>query len=246
MNGWHLQRVELLCLRPRTWINNTVMTMIAKTLVADQLDNGGTVTRYIFSPHFMEKMIEDPMNWPLEANKAEILPDRIGYNIGDCRFIFGPSLRWDHWFCYVLDTTTMTFYALDSLVDSWTYSRIQRQMEEEIKLGTKIKNMPKKPHSFKEKERMASLVRKCFMDILRTVKPQLFEHEDRIPKGVTWSKVHVQTDVDSCGVHVVSWLQMWDATEQEDGYTMPFYSMDEIRELKIGMLWWLMLEIGIL
>ncbi|KAI9095345.1 hypothetical protein K1719_026379 [Acacia pycnantha] len=24
MNGWHLQRVELLCLRPRTWINNTV------------------------------------------------------------------------------------------------------------------------------------------------------------------------------------------------------------------------------
>ncbi|KAI9082741.1 hypothetical protein K1719_035315 [Acacia pycnantha] len=174
MNGWHLQREELLCLRPRTWINNMVMTMIAKTLVADQLDNGGTVTRHIFSPHFMEKMIEDPMTWPLEANKAEILPDRIGYNIGDCRFIFGPSLRWDHWFCYVLDTTTMTFYTLDS-----------------------------------------------------------------IPKGVTWSKVHVQTDVDSCGVHVVSWLQMWDATEQEDGYTMPFYSMDDIRELKIGMLWWL-------
>ncbi|KAI9081247.1 hypothetical protein K1719_036747 [Acacia pycnantha] len=89
---------KLLCPRPRTWINNTVMTMIAKTLVADQLDNGGTVTRHIFSPHFMEKMIEDPMNWPLEANKAEILPDRIGYNIGDCRFIFGPSLRWDHRF----------------------------------------------------------------------------------------------------------------------------------------------------
>ncbi|KAI9077004.1 hypothetical protein K1719_041080 [Acacia pycnantha] len=122
MNGWHLQREELLCLRPRTWINNTVMTMIAKTLVADQLDNGGTVTRHIFSPHFMEKMIEDPMTWPLEANKAEILPDRIGYNIGDCRFIFGPSLRWDHWFCYVLDTTTMTFYALDSENASWTYS----------------------------------------------------------------------------------------------------------------------------
>ncbi|KAI9089371.1 hypothetical protein K1719_029650 [Acacia pycnantha] len=37
-------------------------------------------------------------------------------------------------------------------------------------------------------------------------------------------------DVDSCGVHVISWLQMWDATEQEDGYTMPSYSMDEIQE----------------
>ncbi|KAI9126492.1 hypothetical protein K1719_002088 [Acacia pycnantha] len=52
-------------------------------------------------------------------------------------------------------------------------------------------------------------------------------------------------DVDSCGVHVISWLQMWDATEQEDGYTMPSYSMDEIQELKIGMLWWLMLQNGI-
>ena len=44
---------------------------------------------------------------------------------------------------------------------------------------------------------------------------------------------------DSCGVHVVSWLQMWDGKEQEDGYTIPYYSKDEIREMKIGLLWWL-------
>ncbi|KAI9126137.1 hypothetical protein K1719_002558 [Acacia pycnantha] len=77
MNGWHLQRVELLCLKPRTWINDTVMTMVAKTLVADQLENGGTVTQHIFNAHFMQKMIKDPMTWSVQANKAEILPDRI-------------------------------------------------------------------------------------------------------------------------------------------------------------------------
>ncbi|KAI9128105.1 hypothetical protein K1719_001098 [Acacia pycnantha] len=55
MNGWHLRRVELLCLKPRVWLNDTVMTMVAKTLVADQLENGGTVTRHIFSAHFMQK-----------------------------------------------------------------------------------------------------------------------------------------------------------------------------------------------
>ncbi|KAI9118109.1 hypothetical protein K1719_010441 [Acacia pycnantha] len=126
MSGGTSRRVELLCLRPRNDYD-------CQDIGSINLDNGGTVTRHIFSPHFMEKIIENPMNWSLEANKAEILPDRIGYNIGDCRFIFGPSLRWDHWFCYVLDTTTMTFYALDSLVDSWTYSRIRRQMEEELK-----------------------------------------------------------------------------------------------------------------
>ncbi|KAI9102340.1 hypothetical protein K1719_023542 [Acacia pycnantha] len=49
IKGWHLQRVELLCLKPRAWINDTVMSMVAKTLVADQLENGGTVNRHIFS-----------------------------------------------------------------------------------------------------------------------------------------------------------------------------------------------------
>ncbi|KAI9121829.1 hypothetical protein K1719_007219 [Acacia pycnantha] len=51
MNGWHLRRVELHCLKPRAWISDTVMPMVAKTLVANQLENGGTVTRHIFSAH---------------------------------------------------------------------------------------------------------------------------------------------------------------------------------------------------
>ena len=36
--------------------------------------------------------------------------------------------------------------------------------------------------------------RNHFLEILRTVKPELLADEDKIPKAVTWAKVHVQKD----------------------------------------------------
>ncbi|KAI9109654.1 hypothetical protein K1719_019284 [Acacia pycnantha] len=39
----------------RTFVNK-LMTMVAKTLVADQLEDGGTITRHIFSADFMHKI----------------------------------------------------------------------------------------------------------------------------------------------------------------------------------------------
>ncbi|KAI9118226.1 hypothetical protein K1719_010558 [Acacia pycnantha] len=55
MHNYFLTREELQCLTPRSWINNKLMTMVAKTLVADQLENGGVVQRHIFTASFMEK-----------------------------------------------------------------------------------------------------------------------------------------------------------------------------------------------
>ncbi|KAI9125601.1 hypothetical protein K1719_003019 [Acacia pycnantha] len=123
-NVYFLTRAELLCLKPRAWLGERIMTMVAKTLVVNQLEDGGTITRHIFNVDFMHKMVQSPRIWSLEANETEILPDHIGYNIGDCDFIFGHCLRFDHWFCYVLDMRSMTFYALDSLVNSLTYLRL--------------------------------------------------------------------------------------------------------------------------
>ncbi|KAI9117061.1 hypothetical protein K1719_012060 [Acacia pycnantha] len=111
MHHYFLTREELQCLTPRSWINNKLMTMVAKTLVADQLENGGVVQRHIFTASFMEKMINSKLKWTVEANVGEILPEKVGYNIADCDFIFGPTLFINHWFCYVLDTRTMVFYA---------------------------------------------------------------------------------------------------------------------------------------
>ncbi|KAI9075913.1 hypothetical protein K1719_042114 [Acacia pycnantha] len=48
---------------------------------------------------------------------------------------------------------------------------------------------------------MANKVRNHFLDILRTLKPELLQDDHKIPKDVTWAKVHVQPDTHSCGVH---------------------------------------------
>ncbi|KAI9114660.1 hypothetical protein K1719_014358 [Acacia pycnantha] len=92
MHHYFLTREELQCLNPRQWINNKLMTMVAKTLVADQLENGGVVHRHIFTADFMSKMISAERKWTVQSNVAEILPEHVGYNIGDCHFLFGPTL----------------------------------------------------------------------------------------------------------------------------------------------------------
>ncbi|KAI9074683.1 hypothetical protein K1719_020483 [Acacia pycnantha] len=46
--------------------------------------------------------------------------------------------------------------------------------------------------------------RDCFQKILRRVKPALFAKGRQIPDQVNWAKVHLQCDMDSCGVHVLS------------------------------------------
>ncbi|KAI9110896.1 hypothetical protein K1719_018016 [Acacia pycnantha] len=139
MHHYFLTREELQCLTPRSWINNKLMTIVAKTLVADELENGGVVKRHIFTASFMEKMINPKLDWTVEANVGEILPENVGYNIGDCDFIFGPTLFINHWFCYVLDTRTMVFYALDSLVEHRTYYRMQHEKENPTLKTTKKK-----------------------------------------------------------------------------------------------------------
>ncbi|KAI9119594.1 hypothetical protein K1719_009470 [Acacia pycnantha] len=201
MHHYFLTREELQCLTPRSWINNKLMSMVAKTLVADQLENGGVVQRHIFTASFMEKMINPKLKWTVEANVGEILPENVGYNIGDCDFIFGPTLFINHWFCYVLDTRTMVFYALDSLVEHRTYYRMQHEKENPTLKTTKKK---KKTELEKSKDLMANKVRNNFLAILRTLKPELLQDDHKIPKDVTWPKVHVQTDTHSCGVHVLT------------------------------------------
>ncbi|KAI9113678.1 hypothetical protein K1719_014929 [Acacia pycnantha] len=102
-------------------------------------------------------MISAERKWTVESNVAEILPEHVGYNIGDCHFLFGPTLFLNHWFCYVLDMRTMVFYALDSLVEIRTYYRMQYEKENPTQLTTK-KKAKKKTDLDKAKEFMANKV----------------------------------------------------------------------------------------
>ncbi|KAI9078223.1 hypothetical protein K1719_039837 [Acacia pycnantha] len=100
------------------------MSMVGKTLVEDELKKSGQVRRHIFSSELMQKMSNNPQKWSLEAHEKEILPEHIGYNIGDCDFIVGPTLHLIHWFCYIFEMKTMCFYDLDSYVDNLTYLKL--------------------------------------------------------------------------------------------------------------------------
>ncbi|KAI9081701.1 hypothetical protein K1719_036355 [Acacia pycnantha] len=101
------------------------MSMVAKTLVGDELKTSGHVRRHIFSSELMQKMAKNPQKWSLEAHEKELLPEHIGYNIGDCDFIVGPTLHLSHWFCYIFEIKTMCFYAIDSYVDNLTYEKMR-------------------------------------------------------------------------------------------------------------------------
>ncbi|KAI9110435.1 hypothetical protein K1719_018595 [Acacia pycnantha] len=81
--------------------------------------------------------------------------EHVGYNIGDCHFIFGPTLFVNHWFSYVLDTRTMVFYLLDSLVEIRTYYRMQHEKENPT-LKTTKKKAKKKTEMDKSKDMMAN------------------------------------------------------------------------------------------
>ncbi|KAI9117237.1 hypothetical protein K1719_011403 [Acacia pycnantha] len=80
---------------------------------------------------------------------------------------------------------------LDSLVEHVTYYRMQHEKENPTLKTTKKK---KKTVLDKSKDLMANKVRNHFLDILRTLKPELLQDDHKIPKDVTWAKVHVQPD----------------------------------------------------
>ncbi|KAI9083318.1 hypothetical protein K1719_034684 [Acacia pycnantha] len=219
MYDYFLNRGDLQCLRPKQWISDRFMSMVAKTLVGDELKKSGHVRRHIFSSELMQKMANNPHKWSLEAHEKELLPEHIGYNIGDCDFIVGPTLHLSHWFCYIFEIKTMCFYAIDSYVDNLTYLKIQNEEEEAMK-GSKQLNKPKrltKSHQemFKAKDWLASRCRDCFHKILRRVKPELFAKGRQIPDQVNWAKVHLQNDTHSCGIHVLSWLHGWNGSPQD-------------------------------
>ncbi|KAI9096020.1 hypothetical protein K1719_026167 [Acacia pycnantha] len=72
-----------------------------------------------------------------------------------------------------------------------TYYRMQHEKENPTLKTTKKK---KKTVLDKSKDLMANKVRNHFLDILRTLKPELLQDDHKIPKDVTWAKVHVQPD----------------------------------------------------
>ena len=79
----------------------------------------------------MDKIVRKGSGFALGDHIQEFMPEQLKYNLGDADFISAPVLFDDHWFCYAIETRSMRFYALDSLVDSVTFNALQ--MDETLK-----------------------------------------------------------------------------------------------------------------
>ncbi|KAI9076369.1 hypothetical protein K1719_041684 [Acacia pycnantha] len=98
-----LTREQLQTLGRRNKLSNRVMSVVCKTLMADMQKEGQSL------------FVTKPSSWKVAEWEHLLLPQHIGYNIGDCDLIMGPILVKEHWFCVALDPSTMSFYVLDSM-----------------------------------------------------------------------------------------------------------------------------------
>ena len=131
--------------------------MVVRTMIADQKEQQGKVTRHIFCPFFMDKIVRSVRGFALIDHAAEFMPEQLKYNLGDADFIFAPVLFDNHWFCYAIETRSMCFYVLDSLVDSvrggQTVIRFKTEPKTEITENyLKWKPKPKPKHWITETE----------------------------------------------------------------------------------------------
>ncbi|KAI9080946.1 hypothetical protein K1719_037107 [Acacia pycnantha] len=80
-------------------------------LTRDQLQTLGRRNKLSNRSLFVTK----PSKWKVLEWEHLLLPQHIGYNIGDCDPIMGPILVKEHRFCVALEPSTMSFYVLDSM-----------------------------------------------------------------------------------------------------------------------------------
>ncbi|XP_028767477.1 uncharacterized protein LOC114725158 [Neltuma alba] len=195
-------------------VSSPLITMVGRALMAEA-GEGGQVRRHIFDAEFMMKMLGNPSQWRASENKRAILPQHIGYNLGDCDLIFGPAIVESHWFCFVLEPKTMHFYVLDSM-----------------RLPNDMPKKTKKKDSLEEK-RMFHLhaCRDNFYDIIALVRPQLVGKKPKT--DIIFAPVPQQNNLRDCGVHVLIWLSKWVPDVTFD------FNENHVAEFRRELMWWL-------
>ncbi|XP_028752054.1 uncharacterized protein LOC114756887 isoform X2 [Neltuma alba] len=195
-------------------IGNRLMSTVCKTLMAD-MEKEGQVKRHIFYADFMAIMAANPKLWDATKRKKQFLPENVGYNIGECDLIFGPTLVGAHWFCVVLEPSTMNFYVLDSMKPNLEGKKKSK------KKGVIIDDM-------------TTVVTECrnrFYDIIEIVKPNATGKKKM--SDIIWAPVPQQNNLRDCGVHVLIWLSKWKPGE------ILHYTDEQVAEFRRNLMWWL-------
>ncbi|XP_054809756.1 uncharacterized protein LOC129311449 [Prosopis cineraria] len=216
MYDFYVKRGELRCFAPRKWINDTVMTMKIKALMAAQKEREGGVRHHIFTPLFMEIMMKDVQGWKVGEHTMLFMPEHLGYDITECDFIIAPVLYHSHWFCYFVELKGLHFHVLDSLYPL----------------------VPKPDDTLaNEKRLLAQSMSHNFKSILMMVNPDKYHKSPDL--DVTFALIPKQKTTYDCGLHLITWLEQWDNTEQPEwnGKSMPPIEKGAMERLHIDMVW---------
>ncbi|XP_028755906.1 uncharacterized protein LOC114715276 [Neltuma alba] len=171
-------------------IGNRLMSVVCKTLLAD-MKSEGEVKRHIFDADFMAILAANPSRWDARKREKQLLPEYVGYNIGDCDLIFGPTLVGAHWFCLMLEPKTMNFYVLDSMKPSFPAKKSKKKGAADDDIMTVVTGC-----------------RDRFYDMIEIVKPNTIRKKQM--SDIIWAPVPQQNNLRDCGVHVLIWLSKWE------------------------------------
>ncbi|KAK7343699.1 hypothetical protein VNO77_12651 [Canavalia gladiata] len=210
MFGVYLNRKDSCTMKPKGWISHMVILVAGKTMMEEEKAANGVVTRHIFSPQFMSKVISDSnlsnedsyKPWCIEDVYLFILPSKLGYDINRCKFIFAPTLFEEHWSCYVFEPKNKTLYVLDSMHDS--VSTGKKKLDDATKLR--------------------------FQELLVLMYPGFTKENASIT--LVNVDVPLQQNNHDCGIYVLKFMEIWDGSIKWQDKTMPNYQYKEILEFR--------------
>ncbi|XP_061364469.1 putative ubiquitin-like-specific protease 1B isoform X4 [Gastrolobium bilobum] len=214
MFGLYLNRKDSSTLRPKGWISNTVILVAGKIMMEEEKATDGVVTRHMFSPHFMNKVIcdsnlsnEDSYKpWCIEDVSLFVLPSKLGYDINQCKLIFAPTLFEEHWSCYAFEPENKTLYVLDSMPDKVSISK--KNLDDATKLR--------------------------FEELLVLKNPSLTQENASIT--LLHVDVPMQPNNHDCGIYVLKYMETWDGSIKWEDKTMPDYSYKEIVKFRQSLI----------
>ncbi|XP_054816574.1 uncharacterized protein LOC129316267 [Prosopis cineraria] len=100
--------------RKKAMKDKMVMSMVVKVMVGEKLHEG-KVWRYIFDSEFMANLRDKKLRWSVFKDAKMLMLDELGYNLGNCDYLFLAMLVFNHWFCYCANLKNDKFFILDLL-----------------------------------------------------------------------------------------------------------------------------------
>ncbi|XP_017441571.1 uncharacterized protein LOC108346995 isoform X2 [Vigna angularis] len=213
MYDGYLERNNLQSLKSRNWVDNMVVYFAAKFFMANELEKGVGIKRYIFTPRFSDIVVakvgcfgtKSVGKWTMKEFSCLATNRNTPISlICGCDLVFVPTILNKHWYCYVLHLEDRKIFVLDSCRDTST----ERERVDEAM-----------------KEKLQELFRLLLPT--RTIVDADFE--------LIYDPLPQQRMMCDCGIYLLKYMELWDGIKSWDGMHMPDFTVDEIQQFRRGL-----------